>query len=130
MVSFLLISYPAISQSVTVVDGDTLIFLPEPMVRQIMFDLEAGDFCKEENKSNLLTIEHFRNLVNIREQEYQTLFARLIDAQNIAKEKDLQIQLKNTEIQALKQEKSSNFWKGAALGLGTGVVGLSLILLL
>lgn len=123
-------SFPAISQSVTVVNGDTLICFPESMVRQIMVDLETGDFCQQEKQSYLRDIENLRKLMTIREQEYQNVFGRLVDAQNIVKEKDLQIKLKVDEIQALKQEKQSNFWKGAALGLGTGVVGLSIIFLL
>lgn len=100
------------------------------MVRQIMVDLETGDFCQQEKQSYLRDIENLRKLMTIREQEYQNVFGRLVDAQNIVKEKDLQIKLKVDEIQALKQEKQSNFWKGAALGLGTGVVGLSIIFLL
>jgi hypothetical protein len=100
------------------------------MARQIMFDLEGSDFCKNELQSSLRDVKNLRTLLNIREKEYENTVGRLIDAQNIVKEKDLQIKLKVDEIQALKQEKSSNFWKGAVVGLGTGVVGLSLILLL
>jgi hypothetical protein len=123
-------SFPAISQSVTVVKGDTLICFPEHMVRQIMVDLETGDFCQQEKQSYLRDIENFRKLMAIREQEYENNVGRLNDCKGIVKEKDLQIRLKNDEIQALKREKGSNFWRGTALGLGTGIVGVTLIFLL
>ena len=130
MASFLLMSFPAISQSVTVINGDTLICFPEPMVRQIMVDLETGDFCQQEKQSYLRDIGILRKLMVIREQEYENNVGRLNDCKGIVKEKDLQIRLKNDEIQALKREKGSNFWRGAALGLGTGIVGVTLIFLL
>ena len=130
MASFLLMSFPAISQSVTVVNGDTLICFPEPMVRQIMVDLETGDFCQQEKQSYLRDIGNLRKLMAIREQEYENTVGRLNYCKGVVKEKDLQIRLKNDEIQALKREKGSNFWRGAALGLGTGIVGVTLIFLL
>ena len=130
MASFLLMSFPAISQSVTVINGDTLICFPEPMVRQIMVDLETGDFCQQEKQSYLRDIGNLRKLMVIREQEYENNVGRLNDCKGIVKEKDLQIRLKNDEIQALKREKGSNFWKGTVLGLGTGIVGVTLIFLL
>ena len=100
------------------------------MVRQIMVDLETGDFCQKEKQSYLRDIENLRKLASIREQEYENTAGRLNDCQGVVKEKDLQIRLKNDEIKALKREKGSNFWKGAALGLGTGIVGVTLIFLL
>jgi hypothetical protein len=130
LASFLLLSFPAISQSVTVVNGDTLVCFPEPMVRQIMVDLETGDFCQKEKQSYLRDIENLRKLASIREQEYENTAGRLNDCQGIVKEKDLQIRLKNDEIQALKREKNSKFWNGAAIGFGTGVVGVAILLLL
>ena len=130
MASFLLMSFPAISQSVTVVNGDTLICFPELMVRQIMVDLETGDFCQQEKQSYLCDIGNLRKLMVIREQEYENTVGRLNDCKGVVKEKDLQIRLKNDEIQALKREKGSNFWKGTVLGLGTGIVGVTLIFLL
>ena len=130
MASFLLMSFPAISQSVTVINGDTLICFPEPMVRQIMVDLETGDFCQQEKQSYLRDIGNLRKLMVIREQEYENNVGRLNDCKGIVKEKDLQIRLKNDEIQALKREKGSNFWRGTVLGLGTGIVGVTLIFLL
>ena len=130
LASFLLMSFPAISQSVTVINGDTLICFPESIVRQIMVDLETGDFCQQEKQSYLRDIGNLRKLMVIREQEYENNVGRLNDCKGIVKEKDLQIRLKNDEIQALKREKGSNFWRGAALGLGTGIVGVTLIFLL
>ena len=93
------------------------------MVRQIMVDLETGDFCQQEKQSYLRDIENLRKLMTIREQEYENTVGRLNDCKGVVKEKDLQIRLKNDEIQ-------SNFWRGAALGLGTGIVGVTLIFLL
>ena len=100
------------------------------MVRQIMVDLETGDFCQQEKQSYLRDIGNLRKLMVIREQEYENNVGRLNDCKGIVKEKDLQIRLKNDEIQALKREKGSNFWKGTVLGLGTGIVGVTLIFLL
>jgi hypothetical protein len=100
------------------------------MVRQIMVDLETGDFCQQEKQSYLRDIGNLRKLMAIREQEYENTVGRLNDCKGVVKEKDLQIRLKDDEIQALKREKGSNFWKGAALGLGTGIVGVTLIFLL
>ena len=69
-------SFPAISQSVTVVNGNTLICFPELMVRQIMVDLETGDFCQQEKQSYLRDIENFRKLMAIKEQEYENILSR------------------------------------------------------
>ena len=91
MASFLLMSFPAISQSVTVINGDTLICFPEPMVRQIMVDLETGDFCQQEKQSYLRDIGNLRKLMAIREQEYENTVGRLNDCKGVVKEKDLQI---------------------------------------
>ena len=130
MVSFLLLSFPAISQSVTVVNGDTLVCFPETMVRQIMVDLETGDFCQKEKQSYLRDIENLRKLISIREKEHENTAGRLNDCQGIVKEKDLQIKLKEDEIKALKKEKGAKFWNGVGIGAGSSLAVVVILLLL
>jgi len=130
LASFLLMSFPAISQSVTIVNGDTLICFPEPMVRQIMVDLETGDFCQQEKQSYLRDIENLRKLISIREKEHGNTVGRLNDCQGVVKEKNIQIQLKEDEIKALKKEKGAKFWSGIGVGAGSSLALVAVLLLL
>jgi phosphatidate phosphatase PAH1 len=100
------------------------------MVRQIMVDLETGDFCQKEKQSYLRDIENLRKLISIREKEHENTEGRLNDCQGIVKEKDLQIKLKEDEIKALKKEKGAKFWNGVGIGAGSSLAVVVILLLL
>lgn len=100
------------------------------MVRQIMVDLETGDFCQQEKQSYLRDIENLRKLISIREKEHGNTVGRLNDCQGVVKEKNIQIQLKEDEIKALKKEKGAKFWSGIGVGAGSSLALVAVLLLL
>lgn len=130
MVGFLLIAYPATSQSVTIVKGDTLVCFPDHMVRQIIADLEAGDFCIEERASLEKSIEDYKKLAETNKAQIDNLKQRLVTYDDIFIEKESQIAIRDKEISVLEKEKKSNFWSGLTFGAAGGSVTVLLLLLL
>ncbi len=129
MVGFLTLSLPATSQSVTIVNNDTLICLPDSIARKVIADLEAGDLCQRELLSYKKDIESYLTLVGIKDEEIEKLKVIAVKKDGIITELNLQIGLKEKEIAVLKTDKAANYWKGLLTGLGTGA-GLVLILTL
>ncbi len=129
MASFLTLSLPAISQSVTIVNGDTLICLPDSVARKVIADLEAGDLCKKELASFTREATGLRDVIEIQKQQIVKKDGAIKGYQEVIAEKELQIGLKEKEIAVLKTDKAANYWKGLLTGLGTGA-GLVLILTL
>ena len=129
MASFLTLSLPAISQSVTIVNGDTLICLPDSVARKVIADLEAGDLCKKELASFTREATGLRDVIEIQKQQIVKKDGAIKGYQEVIAEKELQISLKEKEIAVLKTDKAANYWKGLLTGLGTGA-GLVLILAL
>lgn len=129
MASFLTLSLPAISQSVTIVNGDTLICLPDSVARKVIADLEAGDLCKKELASFTREATGLRDVIEIQKQQIVKKDGAIKGYQEVIAEKELQISLKEKEIAVLKTDKAANYWKGLLTGLGTGA-GLVLILTL
>ena len=64
-----MLSLPAISQSVTVVNGDTLICLPDNLTRKVIADLEAGDLCKIELASWITEAKGLREVISIQKEQ-------------------------------------------------------------
>ena len=129
MASFLTLSLPAISQSVTIVNGDTLICLPDSVARKVIADLEAGDLCKKELASFTREATGLRDVIEIQKQQIVKKDGAIKGYQEVIAEKELQISLKEKEIAVLKSGKAANYWKGLLTGLGTGA-GLVLVLTL
>jgi len=120
---------PAISQSVTIVNGDTLICLPDSVARKVIADLEAGDLCKKELASFTREATGLRDVIEIQKQQIVKKDGAIKGYQEVIAEKELQISLKEKEIAVLKSGKAANYWKGLLTGLGTGA-GLVLVLTL
>ncbi len=129
MASFLTLSLPAISQSVTTVNKDTLICLPDSIARKVIADLEAGDLCKKELASFTREATGLRDVIEIQKQQIVKKDGAIKGYQEVIAEKELQISLKEKEIAVLKTDKAANYWKGLLTGLGTGA-GLVLVLTL
>lgn len=129
MASFLTLSLPAISQSVTIVNKDTLICLPDSIARKVIADLEAGDLCKKELASFTREATGLRDVIEIQKQQIVKKDGAIKGYQEVIAEKELQIGLKEKEIAVLKTDKAANYWKGLLTGLGTGA-GLVLVLTL
>jgi len=129
LASFLTLSLPAISQSVTIVNKDTLICLPDSIARKVIADLEAGDLCKKELASFTREATGLRDVIEIQKQQIVKKDGAIKGYQEVIAEKELQIGLKEKEIAVLKTDKAANYWKGLLTGLGTGA-GLVLVLTL
>ena len=129
MVSFLMLSLPAISQSVTVVNGDTLICLPDSLTRKVIADLEAGDLCKIELASWITEAKGLREVISIQKEQIVVKDKTIKALNETITEKKLQLETREKEIAVLKTDKAANYWKGLLTGLGTGA-GIVLVLTL
>jgi len=127
LASFLLLSFPAISQSVTIVNGDTLVCFPDSTVRQIIVDLEEGDLCKKELESYKKDAGSYLSLIKIYQEEIQGYKDIITKKDGTIKELKLQITLKDKEILVHKTAANSKFYKGLGIGAATG--GLLVLLI-
>lgn len=122
LASSLLVSSPAISQSVTVSNGDTLICLPSKVVRQIIIDLETGDLCQIELESHLRDIESLNQAITAKNGQ----IANLIDTKNnlngIIDEKNSQIEKHKKYEVKLRRQRKWNLYKGWTGGIIVGTV--------
>ena len=125
-----MLSLPAISQSVTVVNGDTLICLPDSVTRKFIADLEAGDLCKTHLESWIREAKGLRSVIDIQKEQI-VLKDKTIKALNeTLTEKGIQLETREKEIAVLKTDKAANYWKGLLTGLGSGAGIVLLITLL
>ena len=129
MVSFLTLSLPATSQSVTVVNNDTLICLPDSIARKVIADLEEGDLCQRELLSYKKDAESYLTLIGIKEEEITNFKTIVTKKDGIITELNVQLGIKEKEIAVLKTGKAANYWKGLFTGPGVGA-GLVLVLTL
>lgn len=120
---------PAISQSVTIVNGDTLICLPDSIARKVIADLEAGDLCKKELASFTLETKGLREVITLQKEQIVNKDKSIKGLQDLIKEKDTQLEIKEKEILVHKASSRSNYWKGLFTGLGSGA-GIVLVLTL
>lgn len=100
------------------------------MVRQIIADLEAGDFCIQEKISLEASIESYKKLVETNKTQIDNLQQRLVTYDDIFIEKQNQIDLRDKEINVLEKEKKAKFWSGLTLGTAGGSASVLLLLLL
>lgn len=124
-----MLSLPAISQSVTVVNGDTLICLPDSLTRKVIADLEAGDLCKIELASWITEAKGLRDVIDIQKEQIVVKDKTIKTLNETITEKKLQLETREKEIAVLKTDKAANYWKGLLTGLGTGA-GIVLVLTL
>ena len=124
-----MLSLPAISQSVTVVNGDTLICLPDNLTRKVIADLEAGDLCKIELASWITEAKGLRDVIDIQKEQIVVKDKTIKTLNETITEKKLQLETREKEIAVLKTDKAANYWKGLLTGLGTGA-GIVLVLTL
>jgi len=127
LISFLLLSSPAISQSVTVSnEGDTLVCFPDEMVRQIIKDLEKGDLCETTAQSYLIDIQNLKTAIEAKDSEIGILDDKIDNYVEIGKEKDKQIEAKEKIILAnkvvLRGRMFQSFIGGSLAGIVIGVV--------
>lgn len=123
-------SLPAISQSATVVNGDTLICLPDSIARKVIADLEAGDLCKKELASYTAEAKGLREVIELQKEQIVKKDKSINGLQAIITEKDNQLAIKEKEIAVHKTASRSNYWKGLLTGFGSGAgIVLALILL-
>lgn len=125
-----MLSLPATSQSVTVVNGDTLICLPDSIARKVIADLETGDFRKTQIDSYLSDIKNLKEKITVKEETISNYIITVEKQEGIIAEKDVQLGIKDKEIDVLKKEKKGKFWQGLGSGTILGAVAtLALILL-
>jgi hypothetical protein len=124
-----MLSLPAISQSVTVVNGDTLICLPDSVTRKVIADLEAGDLCKIELASWITEAKGLREVISIQKEQIIVKDKTIKALNETITEKTIQLETREKEIAVLKTGKAANYWKGLFTGLGAGA-GLVLVLTL
>jgi len=125
-----MLSLPAISQSVTIVNGDTLICLPDSLTRKVIADLEAGDLCKIELASWITEAKGLREVISIQKEQIVVKDKTIKALNETITEKGIQLETREKEIAVLKTDKAANYWKGLLTGLGTGAgIVLALTLL-
>ena len=122
LVSFLLLSFPAISQSVIASNGDTLVYIPSKIARQVIVDLEKGDLCQKELESYLRDIESLNQAITAKDGQ----IANLIDTKNnlnkVIDEKNLQIEKQKKYQAKLQRQRKWNLYKGWIGGTVVGTV--------
>ncbi len=121
---------PAISQSVIVVNKDTLVCLPETVTRKVIADLQAGDLCKIELESWIREAKGLRDVIDIQKEQIVKKDGITKALYETITEKGIQLETREKEIAVLKAGKAVNYWKGLLTGLGTGaalVLGLTVL---
>ena len=122
-------SFPAISQSVTIVNNDTLVCFPDQMVRQMIVDLEEGDFCKNEKESLYKNIKSYQNIITAKDSVVFDLNKTIANLNAKVKQKDRLIKLTETERDNAIKEKKMAFYKGIGVGAVPSLIILVLALL-
>lgn len=115
-------SFPAISQSVITNNGDTLVYIPSKIARQVIYDLERGDLCQKELESYLKDIESLNQAITAKDGQIANLLDTKDNLNKVIDEKNLQIQ-KQKEYQAtLQRQRRWNLYKGWIGGTVVGTV--------
>lgn len=122
-------SFPAISQSVTIVNKDTLVCFPDQMVRQMIVDLEEGDFCKVEVASKDNTILLKEKQIKVKDSIIVDLGQTIVNLNTKVEQKDKLIKLTEEERDNAIQEKKMAFFKGIGVGAVPSLIVLVLTLL-
>lgn len=100
------------------------------MVRQIVADLERGDYCENEKQSLYRSIEHYKNIITVKDATIAVKDQTIKKNVEVTAEKNKQIVLLIDEVNTLRKEKGQKFWQGVFVGGGTGLALGLLILVL
>ena len=122
LVGFLLLSFQATSQTAITSSGDTLVYLPSKIARQVIVDLEKGDLCKKELESYLIDIASLNKAIQAKDGQIANLESIKTNLNTIAKEKNTQITKKDEYISYLKKAKRMNLIKGWLSGAALGAL--------
>lgn len=115
-------SLPAISQTVTTSNGDTLVYIPSKIARQVIVDLEKGDLCQKELESYLRDIENLNQAITAKDGQIANLITTKDNLNEVIKEKESQIE-KHKEYEAtLRRQRRWNLYKGWMGGTVVGTV--------
>jgi septal ring factor EnvC (AmiA/AmiB activator) len=122
LISFLLLSFPAISQSVIVNNGDTLVCIPQDIVREIIVDLEKGDLCEKEKQSHLRDIESLNQVIIAKDGQISNLIDTKNNLNGVIDEKNSQIEKQKKYEATLRRQRKWNLYKGWIGGTVVGTV--------
>tara|TARA_R110000803_G_scaffold36932_6_gene79515 strand:+ start:10374 stop:10823 length:450 start_codon:yes stop_codon:yes gene_type:complete len=122
LISFLLLSFQATSQTAITSSGDTLVYLPSKTARQVIVDLERGDLCNKELESYLIDIASLNEAIQAKDGQIANFESVKTNLNAIAKEKNTQITKKDEYISYLKKAKRMNLIKGWLSGAALGAL--------
>mgnify|MGYP007089910732 CR=1 FL=1 len=129
LVSFLLLSFQATSQSVIASNGDTLIYIPQKIAREVITDLERGDLCQKELESYLRDIESLNQAIIAKDGQISNLIDTKNNLNGIIEEKNSQIEKQKKYQATLRRQRRWNLYKGWMGGTVVGtVVGIIIML--
>ena len=129
LVSFLLLSFQATSQSVIASNGDTLIYIPQKIAREVITDLERGDLCQKELESYLRDIESLNQAITAKDGQIANLIDTKTNLNGIIEEKNSQIEKQKKYQATLRRQRRWNLYKGWMGGTVVGtVVGIIIML--
>lgn len=129
LISFLLLSFQATSQSVIASNGDTLIYIPQKIARQVIVDLEKGDLCQKELESYLRDIENLNQAITAKDGQISNLIDTKNNLNGVIEEKNSQIEKQKKYQATLRRQRRWNLYKGWMGGTIVGtVVGIIIML--
>ena len=129
LISFLLLSFQATSQSVIASNGDTLIYIPQKIARQVIVDLEKGDLCQKELESYLRDIENLNQAITAKDGQISNLTDTKANLNGIIDQKNSQIEKQEKYQATLRRQRRWNLYKGWMGGTIVGtVVGIIIML--
>src|SRR6056300_769722 len=122
LVSFLLLSFQATSQSVIASNGDTLIYIPQKIARQVIVDLEKGDLCQKELESYLRDIENLNQAITAKDGQISNLIDTKNNLNGVIDQKNSQIERQEKYQATLRRQRRWNLYKGWMGGTIVGTV--------
>ena len=129
LVSFLLLSFQATSQTAIASNGDTLIYIPQKIAREVITDLERGDLCQKELESYLRDIESLNQAIEAKDGQISNLLDTKNNLNGIIEEKNSQIKKQEKYQATLRRQRRWNLYKGWMGGTIVGtVVGIIIML--
>jgi len=129
LVSFLLLSFQATSQTAITSNGDTLIYIPQKIARQVITDLEKGDLCQKELESYLRDIESLNQAIQAKDGQIANLLGVKVNLNGVIDQKNSQIEKQEKYQATLRRQRRWNLYKGWMGGTVVGtVVGIIIML--
>ena len=122
LVSFLLLSFQATSQTAIASNGDTLIYIPQKIARQVIIDLEKGDLCQKELESYLRDIESLNQAIQAKDGQIANLLGVKDNLNGVIDEKNSQIKKQEKYQATLRRQRRWNLYKGWMGGTIVGTV--------